>query len=306
MSDQLDDFLDLWLEGKRTEQAYYALVAYHRFQNNQSSLYNMDDTEKVNVITVKTDRITKDASASKAQTVSIGAKATAGTLTYQSNNSKITVSNEGVITISKNYAGSAKITITARASGYKKATKTIIVTVNQIKGKVSASNVVKTTKTAKQTVSLKATGSGTLTYSSNNKSVTVKNGQVTIAKNFVGQATITVKAAASGIYQSASKKITVTVNPTGVKLSKLSNEKGKKLTVTWKKNAQVTGYQVQCATDKNFKTIVKKVTSSKTSTTISGLKKGKTYYVRIRTYKKVSGNNYYSSWSSSMKKTITK
>ncbi|MCD7715739.1 MAG: hypothetical protein LUI39_04720 [Lachnospiraceae bacterium] len=42
--------------------------------------------------------------------------------------------------------------------------------------------------------------------------------------------------------------------------------------------------------------------ASKVSKTLSGLKKGKTYYVRIRTYKKVNGNTYYSAWSS--KKTV--
>ncbi|MCC8107038.1 MAG: hypothetical protein LIO99_13740 [Clostridiales bacterium] len=42
--------------------------------------------------------------------------------------------------------------------------------------------------------------------------------------------------------------------------------------------------------------------ASKTSVKLSGLKKGKTYYVRIRTYKKVNGKTYYSAWSS--KKTV--
>ncbi|MFR8616242.1 MAG: fibronectin type III domain-containing protein [Anaerostipes hadrus] len=43
------------------------------------------------------------------------------------------------------------------------------------------------------------------------------------------------------------------------------------------------------------KTISKNKT---TSYTIKKLKKKKTYYVRIRTYKKASGKTYYSGWSS--------
>ena len=35
----------------------------------------------------------------------------------------------------------------------------------------------------------------------------------------------------------------------------------------------------------------------KTSRTIRKLKRGKKYYVRVRTYKKVNGKNYYSAWS---------
>ena len=30
---------------------------------------------------------------------------------------------------------------------------------------------------------------------------------------------------------------------------------------------------------------------------ITGLKKGKTYYVKVRTYKTVKGKKYYSGWS---------
>ena len=32
-------------------------------------------------------------------------------------------------------------------------------------------------------------------------------------------------------------------------------------------------------------------------TSVKGLKKGKKYYVRVRSYKKASGGNVYSSWS---------
>lgn len=51
------------------------------------------------------------------------------------------------------------------------------------------------------------------------------------------------------------------------------------------------------------KTISKNKT---TSYTIKKLKKKKTYYVRIRTYKKVSGKTYYSEWSSVKKVKIKK
>ena len=37
--------------------------------------------------------------------------------------------------------------------------------------------------------------------------------------------------------------------------------------------------------------------AAKASTSISSLKKGKTYYVRIRTYRKVNGGTVYSAWS---------
>lgn len=75
--------------------------------------------------------------------------------------------------------------------------------------------------------------------------------------------------------------------------------KGFKL--TWKKQTvQTTGYQIQYSTSSKF-TNSKTITVSKNTTTsksVINLTKKKKYYVRIRTYKKVSGKVYYSSWSS--------
>ena len=69
--------------------------------------------------------------AASAQTFSIGAKRLGGAkLTYKSNNSNITVSAAGKVTIKKNYTGKATITITAAATAnYNMTTKNITVTV---------------------------------------------------------------------------------------------------------------------------------------------------------------------------------
>ena len=87
------------------------------------------------------------------------------------------------------------------------------------------------------------------------------------------------------------------------------NAKGKKIVVKWKKNTAGNGYQIQYSTSKKFAKGNKTKTISKnktTSYTIKKLKKKKTYYVRIRTYKKVSGKTYYSEWSSVKKVKIKK
>lgn len=91
----------------------------------------------------------------------------------------------------------------------------------------------------------------------------------------------------------------VRVKKTTLKSAK--NAKDKKLVVKWKKNTAGNGYQIQYSTSKKFAKGNKTKTISKnktTSYTIKKLKKKKTYYVRIRTYKKVSGKTYYSEWSS--------
>ena len=72
----------------------------------------------------------------------------------------------------------------------------------------------------------------------------------------------------------------------------------KKLTVSWKKDSKVDGYQIQYSTNNKFKK-AKSLNCSKKTTknTIKKLKSGKKYYIRIRAYKKISGKKYYGNWS---------
>ena len=71
----------------------------------------------------------------------------------------------------------------------------------------------------------------------------------------------------------------------------------------WNKQTTVTGYQIQYSTSSNFSNAktVKVTKNSTTSKTLTGLKSGKKYYVKIRTYKtlKVNGKSktVYSLWS---------
>ena len=206
-------------------------------------------------------------------------------------------------------AGTARVTITGK--GNYTGTVTMNVVIKKAASVITASHITKATsaKAQKASIGAKVKGGAKLTYKSNNKYVTVdKKGQVTIAKKFVGQATITITAAATKNYNAGTKKVTVTVNPASTKLSSVKNSASKSMKVAWKKNAAVTGYQVQYATAKNFKG-AKAVTVKKaktTSVTIKKLAKGKKYYVHVRTYQKVSGKTYYSAWSASKNVTIKK
>ncbi len=263
---------------------------------------------------ITASNFTKKAS-KNAQSFSIGAKQAGNAkLTYSSNNKNVTVNSSGKVTIKAGFSGKATITITANANaGYNKATKSIVVTVQKANNSITAaSSFTKTYSSKAQSFSIgaKQAGNAKLTYSSNNKNVTVNgSGKVTIKKGFIGKATITITANATSAYNKATKKVTVTVNPPKISISKLSNVKGKKMTIKWSKNTAVTGYEIQYSTDKNFKKGVSKVTVSKKSTvskTVSKLSKNKKYYVRIRSYKTVSRVKYYSGWSSVKNVTIKK
>ena len=207
--------------------------------------------------------------------------------------------------------GTATVTVTGIAPNYR-GTLTATFKIVQGSNRITASNVKKIQSTKKQTFSLgaKALDKAKLTYKSNNRSVTVdKNGKVTIAAKFAGVATITITSSATKNRKTAKKNITVTVNPSGTSLTKCTNVKTRKVDIRWKKNSYVTGYEIQYCTNKAFKRGVKTKAITKVSTTkftASGLANKKTYYVRIRTYKTVSGKKYYSSWSRLKAVKITK
>ena len=80
-----------------------------------------------------------------------------------------------------------------------------------------------------------------------------------------------------------------------VKASAKTGAKG--ITVSWKKTGKaVDGYQVYRATKKNG-TYKKIVTTKKLSALNKSTTKGKTYYYKVRGYKKIDGHTVYTPWS---------
>lgn len=80
----------------------------------------------------------------------------------------------------------------------------------------------------------------------------------------------------------------------------LSNSASKSIKVSYTKNAKASGYQIRYSLYSSMSG-AKVVTASgytSTSKTITGLTKGKKYYISVRSYKKVGTKVYYSSWSS--------
>lgn len=76
----------------------------------------------------------------------------------------------------------------------------------------------------------------------------------------------------------------------------------KKVTVKWDKIADVNGYQLQYSTKRNFKKNTKIMTIRKKKVTkkvLKNLKRGKKYFIRVRTFKVVNDkeNIIYSRWS---------
>lgn len=87
---------------------------------------------------------------------------------------------------------------------------------------------------------------------------------------------------------------------------KAKARKGRKVLITWKKNKKADGYQIRYSTRKDFKKAAKNVTVNKASVCKKWLKKlqaGKTYYVKVRTVKKITSavtgkkKSVYGRWS---------
>lgn len=156
---------------------------------------------------------------------------------------------------------------------------------------LSATNFTYDGKT--KTPSVKVVGSDGKTISSSNYKLSYSAGRKKVGKYKV---TVTF----SGNYTGTVSK-TFTILPKGTKLSNAKAGK-KQMKLTWKKQTKETnGYQIQYSTNNKFKSGVKtkSITGNKKETlTIKSLKSKKVYYVRIRTWKKVSGGKLYSTWSS--------
>lgn len=108
----------------------------------------------------------------------------------------------------------------------------------------------------------------------------------------VGTASVTITG--TGAYSGTLKK-TFKINPPKETIKSISAKTGG-FKVTYTKQTAATGYQIQYSTVKTMSGAgTKNVTAA--SKTITGLKSGKTYYVRVRSYTVVNGKKVYGAWS---------
>lgn len=91
--------------------------------------------------------------------------------------------------------------------------------------------------------------------------------------------------------------------PTSVKVT---NSSSKALKITAKKSQTITGYNIRYKKGSGSWKNVTVKGNKNLNKTIKKLKKGSTYKVQVRTYSKISGKNYYSSWSTAKSVKIKK
>ena len=166
-------------------------------------------------------------------------------------------------------------------------------TVSELEIKLSSKSMAYTGEALKPTVTLKYAGK---TISKSGYKITYLNN-----KN-VGTATIKIEDKNN---EYNCKYVTFKIKPKKPTI-KTPEAGSKALTAKWAamktkmSTARITGYQIQVATNKAFtknKKSKKIAGYSNTSYKFTSLKAHTTYYVRVRTYKKIGRTVYYSAWS---------
>ena len=117
--------------------------------------------------------------------------------------------------------------------------------------------------------------------------------------------TATIEITGKGNYTGTMKQ-TFKIIPKGTSLKTATSAAKGTVKLTWTaqktkmSTLNVTGYIIEYSTSKTFANGNKTVTVkgyTKGSTSLRGFTSGKTYYVRIRTFTKINGTNYFSKWS---------
>ena len=240
------------------------------------------------------------------QEVKLGASAKGGAaLSYASSDDAVSVDEDGVVTIPAGYVGSVTITIdSAQTANVDAASKQVTLTVeaDQVlleQGKLLVSDKSYRQSTKDRLVELNPVAQeGTVfTYESLDEDVTVdEDGVVTIPAEYVGVAKVTVTATLPDGTTSKSKTVKIRVEPRRVVKFTLKAEKKGRVTVRWKKANKVDGFQISYKCNGKKKTLnVNK--GSATTAKLTGLRKGKTCEVRIRSRAKVGNTTLWSGWS---------
>lgn len=148
-------------------------------------------------------------------------------------------------------------------------------------------------------------GNGKLSYTVANKKIVTVNSAGKVAIKGCGKTTVTIKASETARYQSATKKVSITILPKKVSVIKAFSSAKGKISFSWKKDNTVTGYEIYVDRYKDFREMQSMIfKKNKTSIVVSGAKSKVKYYLKIRAYKMCGKTKYYSKWSTVKKVTV--
>ena len=226
------------------------------------------------------------------ESVTIYVKGAKGKLTYKTSNSAVAaVSGKGIVTAKK--PGTATITV-------KDKTKSAKIKIHVVPGATSSIKAVNTASGVKVTWSKVTGATGYDLYCDGNMVLSNRNvlsytGYASNGRTYTYK--VVARCSAGASTKSKSVKQTYLKQP---EITELTSRKSGRIGCWWSKNKDSSGSEMQYSTQKDFKSGIKTVDVPKTDTrnyVVNGLPSGKTYYVRVRRYKKSGNQKTYSAWS---------
>lgn len=230
-------------------------------------------------------------------------KASGGTIHFTSSNTNVAkVSSSGNLQFTG--AGKAVIHVALTPTvNYKGTSQDVIVTVLPKPLTISNVRASYSLTYGKKGITLKPQSKGKVTYTVKDKKVVTvnSNGKVTVKGS--GKTTVTITATGNQNYLSASKIVTIRVKPKTLAKPKVSTQDNKKITIQWKKDSKVNGYEIYYATNTKFNKNKKVITIKKSNITKKVItpKKKSTYYIKMRSYRLVGKSKLYSDFTKTVK-----
>lgn len=231
------------------------------------------------------------------------ANASNKSITWESDNPGVASVNSSGLVKAK-AKGRAVITATASNGLQAKCTVTVLVPAASIKLSHSSLSMAAGSQRSIKAQLLPLESTDSVNWKSSNKSVAeVYDGSVLAKKEGTAKitayaksgakasCTVTIKKSGSGS-SSEIKKIT----SKKAKIKSAKNVKKRRVTLKLSGSVNGGGYKIQYGTSRKFKG-AKTVTVKGNTASIKKLKAKKTYYIRARIYKKISGKTYYGKWS---------
>ena len=238
------------------------------------------------------------------QTTTVSVTGAKGTVSFKSSDSTIAAVDKSTGKVTAKKAGTVKITAASGATAQYNAAPSKTVTIKvlpAVTSSLTAANLATGIKLTWKKVS------GATGYKIYRNSTLIKtiNGDSTVTyvdtKANTNMTRYIYKVVAKGPAGDSPLARTVTAyrvnRPT---LSSVTNSAFSVMTAKWTRTARATGYQIKYSTSKTFASdngTVSAYGAAADSRRIADLKRGKTYYVKIRAYKVVGNGLYWSEWS---------
>ena len=238
------------------------------------------------------------------QTTTVSVSGAKGTVSFKSSDATIAAVDKSTGKVTAKKAGTVKITATSAATAQYNAAPSKTVSIKVVPAVTSSLTAANQVTGIKLTWKKVAGATGYKIYRNS-----------TLIKTITGESTVTYldtkantnmtryiyKVAVKGPAGDSPLARTVTAYRVNRPvLTSVTNSAFSVMTAKWTRTARATGYQIKYSTSKTFASdngTVSAYGGTADSRRIADLKRGKTYYVKIRAYKVVGNGLYWSEWS---------